>query len=68
VGGFNFELFSGFFPQVEGKDHVEKARATDDATGDKILKKAELEAKLKKLTAEKHRLVQMLKQVLQLIT
>jgi hypothetical protein len=56
VGGFNFELFSGFFPQV------------DDATGDKILKKAELEAKLKKLTAEKHRLVQMLKQVLQLIT
>lgn len=53
---------------MEGKKHVEEARATDDATGDKAVIKAELEAKLKKLTAEKHRLVQMLKQVLQLVT
>lgn len=52
---------------MEGKDNVEEARATD-ATGDKKVIKTELEAKLKKLTAEKHRLVQMLKQVLQLIT
>ncbi|KAG0625692.1 hypothetical protein M758_2G073900 [Ceratodon purpureus] len=50
--------------KVEGKDHVEQAKATGDPTGDKRIKKAELEAKLKKLTAEKHRLVQMLKQVL----
>lgn len=53
---------------MDGKNHVEEARATDDATGDKKVMKAELEAKLKKLTADKHRLVQMLKQVLQLIT
>lgn len=49
---------------MEGKNHVEEANATDD----KEAVKAELEAKLKKLTAEKHRLVQMLKQVLHLIT
>lgn len=53
---------------MDEKDHVKEAKATVDATGDKKARKAELEAKLQKLTAEKHRLVQMLKQVLQLIT
>ncbi|XP_024368127.1 uncharacterized protein [Physcomitrium patens] len=46
---------------TEGKEQAGEAKVTEDAAGGK---KAELEAKLEKLTAEKHHLVQMLKQVL----
>lgn len=51
--------------QAEDNNQPDKeAGTTVDIVVDKKATKAELQAKLKTLTAEKHRLVQMLKQVL----